>query len=198
MGLEIEYLEGQTPLDEEEKTGLLIATITTRGELDEFEQLNIQKAVEWTLNHRWTAKKLFTEDFLMDLHNKMYGDVWAWAGSFRKSNKNIGVPYYKIGPELKYLLDDVLYWLEHNTYTPNEIAIRFKHRIVAIHCFPNGNGRHSRLIADIIIDHVFKQDVYTWGSFMLIKADELRKSYITALKAADNGDIKPLVEFAQS
>ncbi|HXI00380.1 MAG TPA: mobile mystery protein B [Sphingobacteriaceae bacterium] len=198
MGLKIEYLEDQTPLDEDEKAGLLIATITTRGELDEFEQLNIQKAVEWTLKHRWTANIIFTEDFLMKLHTKMYGDVWNWAGSFRKTDKNIGVPYYKIGPDLKYLLGDILYWLEHNTYTPNEIAIRFKHRIVAIQCFPNGNGRHSRLIADIIIEHVFKQNVYTWGSSTLIKADEMRKSYITALRAADNGDIKPLVEFAQS
>lgn len=91
MALEIEYLEGQTPLDEEEKAGLKIDTITTREELNEFEQLAIQKAVEWTLKNRWPANKIFTENFMLALHAKMYGDVWTWAGTFRKSNKNIGV-----------------------------------------------------------------------------------------------------------
>jgi Fic-DOC domain mobile mystery protein B len=198
MALVINYEEGQTPLDEEEKGGLRITTITTRGELDEFEQLNIQKAVEWTLKNRWSAKKIFTERFMLELHARMYGDVWGWAGSFRHSNKNIGVPYYKIGIELKNLLDDALFWFEHKTYPPDEIAIRFKHRIVSIHCFPNGNGRHSRLIADIIIAHLFKSKVYTWGSSALIKADDLRKNYIGALRLADRGEVLPLIEFARS
>lgn len=198
MALDIDYQEGQTPLDEEEKGGLRISIITTRGELDEFEQLNIQKAIEWTLKNRWKAKKIFTEAFLLELHARMYGDVWAWAGSFRHSDKNIGVPYYKIGIELKNLLDDALFWYQHNTYPPDEIAIRFKHRIVSIHCFPNGNGRHSRLIADIIIAHLFKSKVYSWGSSTLVKADGLRKNYIGALRLADKGDVVPLIEFARS
>ena len=134
MALEIEYQEGQTPLDEEEKAGLKIDTITTREELDEFEQLTIQKAIEWTLKNRWSANKIFTEDFILALHAKMYGEVWTWAGTFRKSNKNIGVLFYQVPTELRLLLDDALYWYENETYPPEEIAIRFKHRIVAIHC----------------------------------------------------------------
>jgi len=192
------YQEGQTPLDDEEKEALLIPTITTKGELDEFEQLNIQKAIEWSLKRRWPAAKILTEDFMKQLHYQMYGEVWAWAGKFRLSNKNIGVDSYKIGIELKYLLDDALYWMAHETYSPHEITIRFKHRIVSIHCFPNGNGRHSRLIADIISDHVFKNDIYTWGNSKLIKADELRKVYITALRKADRGEISDLIAFAKS
>jgi Fic-DOC domain mobile mystery protein B len=198
MGLELIYEYGQTPLDDEEKEGLLIPTITTQGELDEFEQLNIQKAVEWSLKRKWSAEKIFTEEFIKQLHQQMYGDVWLWAGKFRKTNKNLGVDHYLVGTELKILLEDVSYWIKYNTYPAHEITIRFKHRIVSIHCFPNGNGRHSRLIADIISDHIFKNDVYSWGDSELVKGDDLRKRYITALKKADQGEIEDLIEFAQS
>jgi len=198
MGLDLTNDEGQTPLDEDEKEGLLIPVITTKGELDEFEQLNIQKAIEWSLKRKWPAGKIFTEAFIKQLHYRMYGEVWAWAGEFRLTNKNLGVDCYKIGVELKHLLDDVQYWIKYETYSPDEITIRFKHRIVSIHCFPNGNGRHSRLIADIISDHIFKNDVYTWGNSRLVKADELRKAYISALQKADRGEINDLIEFAKS
>ena len=198
MGLTLEYDEGQTPLNEEEKDGLLITTITTKGELDEFEQLNIQMAVEWSLHRRLSPDKILNENFIRRLHKQMYGDVWSWAGDFRISNKNIGCDFYKIGIELKYLLDDAQYWIKNNTYSGDEIAIRFKHRIVAIHCFPNGNGRHSRLIADIISDKIFGTGFYSWGNSVLLKADDLRKSYIAALRKADNGEISPLITFARS
>lgn len=147
MGLNLKYAEGQTPLSEEEKEGLKIKSITTQQELDEFEQLNIEKAVEWVIRTNLKADKIFAEKFIKDLHKKMYGDVWKWAGNFRKSNKNIGIKWAQIAIELKSLIDDTTYWLENKTYAPEEIAIRFKHRIVAIHCFPNGNGRHSRMMA---------------------------------------------------
>jgi Fic-DOC domain mobile mystery protein B len=192
------YEEGQTPLSEEEKDDLLITTITTKGELDEFEQLNIQQAVEWTLGKRWNAETILTEAFIKQLHQKMYGDVWAWAGEFRKSNKNIGVSYFKIGSELKYLLDDTRYWLEHHTYPADEVAIRFKHRIVAIHCFANGNGRHSRLIADIISSRIFNGEVFSWGNSSLLKADDLRKQYIGALRKVDRGELQDLMSFART
>ena len=198
MGLEIEYQEGQTALSDEEKDGLLISTITTKEELNEFEQLNIQKAMEWSFRQKLTAEKILDENFVLRLHLQMYGDVWKWAGKFRKSNKNIGCEFYKIGTELKYLLDDTRYWIKHKTYASHEIAIRFKHRIVTIHCFPNGNGRHSRLIADIMSDKIFKTGVYSWGNSILSKPDDLRKTYIKALKNADMGDISSLILFAQS
>lgn len=198
MGLNLTYQDGQTPLSDEEKDGLLIATVTTKGELDELEQLNIQKAIEWTLKRKWKAERVLTEEFVKQLHYQMYGDVWAWAGQFRKTNKNIGVESYKIGPELKMLLDDCLYWITNSIYSPNEVSIRFKHRIVAIHCFANGNGRHSRLIADIMISNVFNDEVYTWGNSSLVKADELRKNYILALRKADMGEVNMLIDFALS
>jgi Fic-DOC domain mobile mystery protein B len=198
MGLTLFYEDGQTPLNDEEKDGLLIPAITTKGELDELEQFNIQKAIQWTLKRRWKPATIFTERFVKQLHYQMYGEVWGWAGEFRKTNKNIGVDRYRVGSELKMLLDDCLYWVDNNTYPANEIAIRFKHRLVAIHCFANGNGRHSRLIADVIISNVFGEDVYTWVNSGLIKADELRKQYITSLKKADNGEIEPLIVFVLS
>lgn len=198
MGLEIHYNEGQTPLGEEEKDGLKIKTITTQGELDEFEQLNIEKAIEWTIHTNLKPERILTEKFIKDLHKKMYGDVWKWAGEFRKSNKSIGIEWIQVGIELKNLLDDTKYWIDNNTFPPEEISIRFKHRIVAIHCFPNGNGRHSRMMADIIIESIFGKEIFSWHKSNMVKADEKRKEYITALKEADNGNIKPLIKFAEN
>jgi Fic-DOC domain mobile mystery protein B len=198
MGLALNYKDGQTPLDEEEKEGLKIKSITSQGELDEFEQLNIEKAVEWTIHANLKQEKLLTEKFIKDLHKKMYSDVWKWAGEFRKTNKNIGVNWTQIRVELKNLIDDTKYWIENKTYLPDEIAIRFKHRIVAIHCFSNGNGRHSRIMADIIVESIFKKEIFSWHKSNMVKADETRKEYILALKAADHGNVNLLIKFAKN
>lgn len=198
MGLVIEYEPGQTPLDEDEKEGLLIKAISSRGELDEFEQQNIEKAVLWTLGKRFNKDRLLSENFVLQLHTHMYGDVWAWAGQFRKTNKNIGVDKFSIGMELKILLDDCRYWITHQTYEPDEIAIRFKHRIVSIHCFANGNGRHSRLIADILVEQLFKRPVFSWGAANLSRQTDPRKIYLQAIRTADTGIFEPLIQFARS
>ncbi len=198
MGLNIEYIEGQTPLDEDEKEGLLIPTIATRGELDEFEQQNIEQAILWIMTRSFKSEEIFSEVFIKNIHKRMYGNVWSWAGKFRESNKNIGVDKWQISTELKYLLDDAKYWLYNKIYTPDEQAIRFKHRIVKIHCFPNGNERHSRLMADIIIEKIFKQPLYTWGAKNLTKRGDNRANYLGAIRNADKGDIKPLLSFARS
>jgi Fic-DOC domain mobile mystery protein B len=198
MGLDLEYMDGQTPLDEEEKEGLLIPTIATRGELDEFEQQNIEQAVQWTLKRSFKPNSVFTEDFVRLVHKRMYADVWAWAGEFRKTNKNIGIDKWQITTQLRYLLDDVRYWYENNTYPPDEIALRFKHRLVSIHCFANGNGRHSRLMADIIIEKIYKLPVFTWGADSLSCEDDARTAYLRAVKAADKGDFSLLLAFARS
>ena len=197
MGLDFEYFDGQTPLSEEEKEGLLIKSVTTRRELDELEQLNIEKAIEWILNRKFKKDNILTEDFIKTVHKKMLGDVWKWSGEFRKSEKNIGIDWKKISVELRMLLDDTKFWIDNNTYPPDEIAIRFKHRLVNIHCFPNGNGRHSRIMADIIIESVFGKEVFNWNNSNLIKPDNARREYIDSIRKADNGIIKPLIEFAR-
>jgi Fic-DOC domain mobile mystery protein B len=198
MGLEFDYKDGQTPLDEEEKDGLKIKSITAQGELDEFEQFNIEKAVEWTIHTKFKSEKILTEKFVKDLHKRMYGDVWKWAGKFRKTEKNIGIPWTLIEIELKNLLDDTRYWIERKTFLPEEIAIRFKHRIVSIHCFPNGNGRHSRVMADIIMESIFGNEIFSWHQSNMVKANETRNQYIKALREADNANFKQLIEFAKN
>ncbi|RYG03242.1 MAG: mobile mystery protein B [Chitinophagaceae bacterium] len=198
MGLVLHYQEGQIPLDEDEKEGLRLKSIATRQELDEFEQQNIEQAVEWTIKTSLKYNTILTEAFVKKLHKRMYGEVWAWAGEFRKTNKNIGIDKWQIPMELRNLLEDARYWIENNTYLPDEIAIRFKHRLVAIHCFPNGNGRHSRLMADIITEKVFRQPVFSWGADELIKSGNVRAGYLHAIRTADGGNIGPLILFARS
>ena len=197
MGLNFEYIDGQTAINEDEKEGLKIKSITTQNELNELEQLNIEKAVLWTLRLKYSYEKILTEEFVKKLHYKMYSQVWKWAGEFRRTDKNIGVEWIQVGIALRSLLEDTRYWIRNETYLPEEIAIRLKHRIVSIHCFPNGNGRHSRLLADIVISTVFKKPIFTWNHSNMVKANKVRKQYILALRIADQGDIKPLVSFAR-
>ena len=197
MGLDIEYINGQTPLDEDEKEGLIISTITTRGELDEFEQLYIEKAVEWTLKNKFKLDKILTERFIKNLHKRMFGEVWKWAGEFRNTNKNIGVDKFQIGIELKNLIDDGKYWIENNIFVADEFAVRFSHRVVKVHLFPNGNGRHSRLLGDILVNHCFNKPVFTWGGKDLVHKGEARSLYLQALHEADDGNYEKLIDFAR-
>ncbi len=198
MGLDLDFIDGQTPLDEDEKNGLLIATIATRGELNEFEQQNIEEAIFWSISRSYKVENIFTEVFLKALHKRMYGNVWAWAGEYRQTNKNIGVDKWQIPTELRSLLGDVKHWYENKIFSPDEFTIRFKHRLVSIHCFSNGNGRHSRLLADIVIEKIFKLPHFTWGAATLEPNDNARIAYLKAMREADKGDFQPLLYFARS
>ncbi len=198
MGLTLVYEDGQTPLSPEEAEGLKIKTITTHGELDEHEQRNIEKAIEWTIRSNFKTNQILSEKFIKEVHKKMFSEVWRWAGSFRTSEKNIGVPWVNIGIELRQLLDDTDYWKKNGIYPPDELTIRFKHRLVNIHCFPNGNGRHSRIMADIMIEKVFKCELFSWHYSNMVKAGETRSKYIAAIREGDQGNIEPLVQFARN
>jgi Fic-DOC domain mobile mystery protein B len=166
--------------------------------LDEFEQQNIEDAIQWSLTRKFKPEQILTEPFILALHKRMYGRVWSWAGEYRKTNKNIGVDKFEIPVNLRSLLDDATYWLEQNVYEPDELAIRFKHRLVSIHCFPNGNGRHSRMIADIIIEKIYQQPVFSWGSKNQSDENDSREKYLIAIRKADKGDIDLLLKFARS
>lgn len=198
MGLDLIYNDGQTPLDEDEKEGLLIKSIATRGELDEFEQQNIEDAIQWSLTRKFKSEQILSETFILALHKRIYKNVWRWAGEYRKTNKNIGVDKLEIPVALRSLIDDASYWLENNVYEPDEFALRFKHRLVSIHCFPNGNGRHSRMIADIIIEKIYQLPVFSWGSKSLADENDSRKNYLIAIRKADKGDLELLLKFARA
>ena len=198
MGLNMEYIDGQTPIDDDEIENLKIKTISTQEELDEFEQLNIEEAMQWVLSRKFKVGQIFTENFIRELHQRMFGNIWSWAGRFRKTEKNIGVEKHQISTQLKILCDDALFWVENNSFPPQELAIRFKHRLVSIHCFPNGNGRHSRLMADIIIEKIFNEQPFTWGFKNISKPGEVRAAYLKALKQADRNNYQLLLEFSQS
>lgn len=187
--------DANTPLTDEEREQLIPAYITLRHELNEAEQINIGQALRWA-----TARKkrdVLDQNFLRQLHKRMFGDVWRWAGQYRTSARNIGVDAYRITMDVHQAIDDACYWIEHKTYPPDEIAVRFSHRLVAIHPFPNGNGRISRLIGDLLAQQL-EQEPFTWGRANLVDVGETRARYIEALRAADNHDIKPLLLFARS
>lgn len=187
-----------TPLSHEEREGLLQTWITHRHDLNEAEQANILKASAWARRRKSTsAADLLTEDFAKSLHRRMFDDVWRWAGSYRRSERNIGVAAHRIPMDVPMMLDDVGFWIKHRTYEPDEIAVRFHHKLVAIHPFPNGNGRHARLMADLLAGRL-DRPAFTWGGGRLAPVGELRAGYVAALRAADDHDIGPLLAFARS
>ena len=185
--------DNSTPLTEEEKLQLKAKWITTRAELNELETKGIANAEIWLLKNK---KDILNETFIKNLHKKMFGDIWKWAGTFRTTERNIGVAPYEIQPKLRILLDDVKFWIDNRTFSPKEIAIRFHHRLVQIHPFPNGNGRISRLMADLLMKQ-FGLPVLDWGSGSLTEISELRRKYISALQDADNGDYSSLLHFIE-
>ena len=192
----IENADGATPLDYNELNGLLPTHITTRGELDFLEMENIKQAIMWSENLKTTD--ILTIEFICRLHKKMFSNVWKWAGEFRKSQKNIGTPYIQIEVELQTLCDDAQAWTEYNTYSSDEFAARFHHRLVFIHPFSNGNGRHARLMADLILEKLFAAEVFSWGRESLANHKKSREEYIKALKLADEHDYSLLLEFVRS
>lgn len=184
-----------TPLDAEEREGLLQTWITTRADLNEAQQANIDGAVAWTERRR--DADILTEGFVFELHKRMFGDVWSWAGSTRKTGKNIGIDPVQIHIQLGGLLRDARYWVDNGSFPPDEIAVRLHHGLVAIHPFPNGNGRHARLVADLLIVQLGGAP-FSWGGGTLRDIGTLRAEYIAALRAADQHDFAPLLAFARS
>lgn len=186
--------DGATPLDPDERQGLKFGHITTRGELDELEQANIEQALEWLPRRR--GGDIFDDAFVRTLHERLFGDVWNWAGDYRLTEKNIGIDPTQISVQLRMLLDNARYWAEHGVYPPLEAAARFHHRMVQIHPFPNGNGRHARIATDVMLEDYYDHPPVEWaGGFDLQADNERRNAYIAALRAADAGDFDPLLVF---
>jgi Fic-DOC domain mobile mystery protein B len=190
----MEYPEGATPLDPNELGGLKHKHVTTREELDELEQANIESGLRWLARQKG---EVLSDDFAVRLHKRLFGEVWGWAGTFRKTGKNIGIDPVHIPVELRMLTNNARYWADHDAYSPSEAAVRFHHRLVQIHPFPNGNGRHARIMADQVLTRVYGEKPIDWvGGHDLQKMNERRAAYIAALKAADDGNIAPLMAFA--
>lgn len=189
--------EGATPLEPDELDGLKFDHITTRGELDELEQANIQSGLLWLERSR--KKDILDVQFLRELHKRLFGQVWGWAGTFRTREKNIGIDPIRIGVDLQALLDDARYWTENKTYEPLEAAARFHHRLVQIHPFPNGNGRHARISADLYLSEYFKHEEINWnGGYSLMCNNERRSKYIQALRDADDLNYNSIIAFISS
>ena len=194
--MDLENPEGTTPIDPDEAEGLLLTHITTRGELDRWEQDNIAEAMLWL--EKTKPKNILNEDFVRNLHRRMFGNVWKWAGQFRKSDKNIGGPWWGVSTDLKNLCEDARFWTDLRKEPPDEIAVRYHHRLVLIHPFPDGNGRHARLMTDLLLENILDHPRFTWGSTDLSKDGGPRERYIAALHAADELNYQLLLEFVRS
>lgn len=188
--------DGNTPLSLEELADL-IPNLATKEELNEWERENILLAREWATSDRTTPLAMVSDQYLRKLHQKMFDETWKWAGQYRLTEKNLGVAVHEIRERLMVLFGDVRYWIENKTYPPDEIAVRFHYRLVFIHAFPNGNGRHARLIADVLVMKL-GNPAFTWGSANLVEEGAARTRYLDGIRVADNGDIQRLLQFARS
>ncbi|PKQ15167.1 MAG: cell filamentation protein Fic [Actinobacteria bacterium HGW-Actinobacteria-7] len=194
--------EGATPLEPDDLAGLIPTWVATREDLNAAEQANIAKALLWAESkggpHSLDA--LLSEGTMRSLHTRMFGEVWKWAGHYRRHNTNIGTDWPHISAQLQDLLADVLVQTsdrEKLPWPPDELAVRFHHRLVVIHPFPNGNGRHARLAADLLVAELGEPS-FTWGAKDLGASGAVRRAYLDALRHADREqNFVPLVEFAR-
>jgi len=193
--MHFEYALGATPIDPDEALGLIPVHITTQADLNAWEEMNIVEGATWI--KRQKIIQGLDEGLVRELHNRMFNQTWLWAGTFRKNAKSIGIDWPQIAVALRNLLDNTAYQIEHQTISNDEIAVRFHHQLVLIHAFPNGNGRHARLMADALIVGLGGER-FSWGGNMpLATSGVTRQNYLSALRAADNGHLESLMQFAR-
>ncbi len=193
--MHFEYAPGATPIDPDEALGLIPVHITTQADLNAWEEMNIVEGATWI--KRQKIIQGLDEGLIRELHRRMFNQTWLWAGTFRKSAKSIGIDWTQIAVALRNLLDNTAYQIEHQTISNDEIAVRFHHQLVLIHAFPNGNGRHARLMADALIMSLGGER-FSWGGNMsLATSGVVRQNYLSDLRAADNGNLEPLMQFAR-
>ncbi len=188
--------DGQTPLDPDEKAHLIPRHIETKGALNDWEQENILLATKWLRRAR--IPEVLSEGFCRDLHSRMFNKTWKWAGTFRQSDKNMGCDWTLVAVKLNQLLGNAKYWMDNGTFAPDELAARFHHALVWIHPFPNGNGRHSRMMADALLKQLGQKSFSWGGGGNLVNASEVRARYLAALRAADKNDFAGLLAFVRS
>lgn len=193
--MKFQYPLGATPIDPDEALGLIPKVIVFQADLNAWEEMNIEEGAQWI--KRQNVIQDFNEGLIRELHRRMFNKTWLWAGTFRTSAKSIGVDWTQISVTIRNLLDNTVFQITHQTMSKDEIAVRFHHQLVWIHAFPNGNGRHARLMADALITNL-GQDRFSWGGNNTLSNPGInRQNYLTALRAADNGDIEPLIQFAR-
>lgn len=189
------HAPGATPLDPDEARGLIPRHIRTQVELNQWEQANVLEGSAWAMRAR--ARDVLSERFVRELHRRLFGNTWRWAGTFRTTGKNIGVDAAQVAVQLRELLENTRYWIEHRIFVLDETAVRFHHRLVVIHPFPNGNGRHARLMTDVLLRRNGATS-FSWGGASLEAIGDARDRYLAALRAADTGNYSPLLDFVRS
>ena len=193
--MQFEYAPRATPIDPDEALDLIPKHISTQADLNAWEEMNIVEGANWVARQKIIQG--LDEGLVREMHSRMFNKTWLWAGTYRKSAKSIGIDWTQIAVALKNLLDNTAYQIENQAVPIDEIVVRFHHQLLLIHAFPNGNGRHARLIADTLIVNLGGKR-FSWGGNTSIATLGLtRQNYLSALRAADKGDIKPLMLFAR-
>lgn len=193
--------DASTPLTDEIVAGLIPSWVTTRADLNEVEATNVAAGYRWLRSKRPTTTEILTTDFVQKLHQQMFGDVWDWAGAYRRTETNIGVDWWTIAVAVRQLVDDFSYRFEHAAPPESTeidlFCVEYHHRMVKIHPFPNGNGRHARACCDTLALSL-GQPAFTWGRASIVTDQLARSSYIEAIRAADDGSLTSLCVFARS
>ena len=195
MTFELHEPTGATPLTPDELLGLKAKHITTRGELNELEEENIIEGLTW-LDRRPKSFDVLSDGAAREVHKRMFGQVWDWAGVYRLTEKNIGVQVWQISTEMRTCLDDARCWRENGTYEPVEAVARYHHKLVWVHPFANGNGRWARIMADAYLATIDPDKFLDWSGNGTLNSDSAHRArYIAALREADAYEFGPLLEF---
>lgn len=190
---------GATPIEEEDLDGLIPDFVATRADLNQVEFENIAKSLPWARRQARIigVDGILDYSFLLTLHRRMFGDVWRWAGTQRQRITNIGVEPHLIATQSRLALDDARLWHAQAVFGVDELAARIHCRLVAVHPFRNGNGRCTRMLADLYLVSIGAEP-FSWGGASLDIDGSTRARYIAALiEAIDTGRYAELIRFAR-
>lgn len=188
--------QGATPLSPDDLLGLKLPHVQTRAQLNEIEAANILQGQNWVSSLKvLTLDDIFSRDFVIALHKNLFGDIWQWAGTFRLRELNIGVEPKNIPIDLHNFLEDAKCWLEFKHFSDLELSARIQHKLVQIHPFVNGNGRHARIFTDIVRVFLLNKKPLRWAKAKLEDMTTERAAYIAGLRKADGGDFSEMVDY---
>ncbi len=202
MPLTPEY--GETPVDDDEAQALTPEILEQLGQsVSKADIFAIEQAIEAEVTANTVVKiiegdlglsDLLADFFIRDLHRQLYGDIWTWAGKYRQRELNIGIAPESIAAELRTSLQNMLYRFEHTAdWDARQFGIAVHAETVRIHPFTDGNGRTTRLLANLIF--LAAQDgeqlqEYDW--------DMDKDAYISLLRAYDQDrDPRRLADFVR-
>jgi len=168
--------------------------IQRKREMDALEAVKLAKATDWAIRH-YSADHRFSAADVCLLHKQWLGEVYSWAGEYRRVNIGKGGFAFAMAAQVSRLMEEferkvLAVYTPCNFNDPEKIieALAVAHcELVLIHPFRDGNGRLSRLLSTLMA----LQAGLPLLDFSGIEG-KARQAYFLAVQASMGNDYEPM------